>query len=82
MRAPQDDQGFVPIQGAPAAVQESIPAASLVGAAYGFIWLAVLVFLWLLFRRSAKTERELAELRRRIAAVGGGSSGESSQGPS
>jgi CcmD family protein len=60
--APQD--GFVPVNSLPQA--EQLPAAPLLIAAYAFVWAAVLVYVWLLWRRMARVERELAELSRRV----------------
>lgn len=59
--APQDD--FVPAATLPAA--ESIPAAPMVIAAYAFVWAALLVYVWFIWRRMQKVEGELADLERR-----------------
>jgi CcmD family protein len=64
------DSGYKPVVGDPAATQPSISAPALVGAAYGFIWLAVLVFLITIWRRGRETEREIDELRRKLDAAG------------
>ena len=45
---------------------ESIPASTLVGAAYGFIWLMVAGFVVSVWRRQQRLEQELDELRRRL----------------
>jgi CcmD family protein len=45
---------------------ESIPASTLVGAAYGFIWLMVAGFVVTVWRRLQRLEQELDELRRRL----------------
>jgi CcmD family protein len=63
---PTPSDGFRPVVGDPAASQGSIPAPKLIGGAYGFIWLAVVVFLATLWRRSRDTKRELDELRRKL----------------
>jgi CcmD family protein len=34
--------------------------------AYAFVWIALLVYVWSLWRRMGKLERELADLRRRV----------------
>jgi CcmD family protein len=56
--------GFVPVGQLPAV--EQLPAAPLVIAAYAFIWVALLVYVGLLWRRVAGVDRELASLRRAI----------------
>ncbi len=60
--APQGE--FVPLSSIPQA--EQLPAAPLVIAAYAFVWVALLVYVWSLWRRMTKLERELADLRRRV----------------
>lgn len=45
---------------------ESIPASTLVGAAYGFIWLMVAGFVVSVWRRQQRLEQEIDELRRRL----------------
>ena len=44
---------------------EQIPAINLIGAAYGFVWIAVVGYVWSLGRRLQKAEAELAALERR-----------------
>ena len=61
---PPAQEGFVPVDDV--ASQEQLPAAPLVAIAYGFAWAAVLVYVWSLWRRLAKVEREFAELQRRL----------------
>lgn len=56
---------FVPVNQLPAQA-EQLPAAPLLLAAYAFVWVAVLVYVWSLWKRMAKLERELAELQRRV----------------
>jgi len=55
---------FVPVQ--PGALQESIPAAPLVFVAYGFVWVALAVYIVVLWRRLSSVERELGDLNRRL----------------
>jgi CcmD family protein len=57
-------EGFVPVEDVPG--QEQLPAAPLVAAAYGVAWAAVLVYVWMLWRRLTRVERELADVGRRI----------------
>lgn len=58
-------EGFVPVDqlGDP---KEELPATPLVAAAYGIAWAAVLVYVWSVWRRLNKVDRELAEVARRI----------------
>ena len=59
---------FVPIDTLPA--DEALPAAPLVIGAYAVAWLAVFGYLWSIWQRTSRVERDLAELRRRIGAGG------------
>lgn len=64
-----DSEGFVP-ESRPANmtnVEEGIPAGPLVAAAYGFIWLAVLVFVGFTARRASQLESEVAQLSERLS---------------
>lgn len=58
--------GFVPAKDLPA--QEQIPAAPLVMAAYAFVWAALLVYVWTVWRRLARVEREVHDLSARLAS--------------
>lgn len=59
---PSPDE-FVPISEVPP--EEQIPAINLVGAAYAFVWIAVLGYVWSLGRRLGKAEADLARLERK-----------------
>ncbi|HUQ88952.1 MAG TPA: CcmD family protein [Vicinamibacterales bacterium] len=59
----QPPPDFVPVENAPAG--EQIPAMPLLGAAYGFIWVAMLGYVWSLARRLQHVEAELADLESR-----------------
>ena len=61
--AAQPPKDFVPVEGTPAG--EAIPAMPLLGAAYGFIWVGVLAYVWSLARRLQKVEAEIADLESR-----------------
>lgn len=54
---------FVPVAEAPPG--EQIPAINLVGAAYGFVWVVLVGYVWTLGRRMTQAERDLAELEQR-----------------
>ena len=59
-RQPSPDE-FVPISEVPP--EEQIPAITLLAAAYGFVWVAVLGYVWSLGRRLQPAEREIAAAR-------------------
>jgi CcmD family protein len=62
---PQQQNEFVPVDELPQA--EQLPAAPLVIAAYSVAWVAMLIYMWSIWRRLQKVDRELAEVSRRIA---------------
>jgi CcmD family protein len=59
--AGQDD--FVPASTLPAA--ESLPAAPMVMTAYAFVWVALFVYVWFIWRQLQRVEHDLADLERR-----------------
>ena len=60
---PQQQNEFVPVSQLP--TPEQMPAGPLVIAAYAFVWLAVLFYLWSIWRRIGRVEADLQALRRR-----------------
>jgi CcmD family protein len=60
---PKPPSGFVAVDEVPPG--EQIPAINLVAAAYGFVWVALLAYVWSIGRRVQKVEGELAELESR-----------------
>lgn len=66
----KDNEGFEPVNGDMMQSGESIPAARLVGAAYGFIFAAVVVWVASVARRARRLEDEVAELEKKLAARG------------
>ena len=60
---PQPPKEFVPVDEVPAG--EQIPAINMVAAAYGFVWLAVLGYVWSIAKRLKQVESELADLESR-----------------
>lgn len=58
-------QDFVPVTSLPPQA-EQLPAAPLVIGAYAFVWVALLAYVWMLWTRMRKLERELADLQRRV----------------
>lgn len=57
-------EGFEPVTAVPA--QEQLPAAPMLIAAYAFVWVMLLVYLWSIWRRLSAVERELADVARRV----------------
>jgi hypothetical protein len=53
--------------------REQLPATPFVGVAYGFIWLALLAYLFIVARGLGKVRDDLRQLRERLdrASVGG-----------
>jgi hypothetical protein len=68
-----DSEGFVPDRRpvSMANVEEGLPAGPLVAAAYGFIWVAALVFVGRIARRASQLETEMAQLAERLPPVVG-----------
>lgn len=54
---------FVPVK--PGEGTEHLPAAPLVIAAYAFIWIAMMFYLWTIWRRLNKVEADMRALERR-----------------
>jgi len=63
---PTPPEGFVPASSLPS--QEQLPAAPLVMGAYAVAWIAVFGYLWSIWQRIGRVERDLADVSRRIAA--------------
>ena len=55
---------FVPVSTLPSV--EQLPAAPFLIGAYVVVWLALLVYVWSIWRRMKKIERDLADLRKRV----------------
>jgi CcmD family protein len=55
--------GFVPVT--PDMAVEQLPAAPLLIAAYAFVWVALLVYVWSIWRRLGKVESEMHALEQR-----------------
>ena len=55
---------FKPVTEIPAS--EQLPSAPLVIAAYAFVWLAFMVYVWMMWRKLGKVEQELNHLSTQI----------------
>jgi CcmD family protein len=60
---PQPPKDFVPVD--ETLPGEQIPALPLIAGAYGFIWVGLLGYLWIIGKRLQKVEAELGELESR-----------------
>jgi CcmD family protein len=65
LQQPAARDEFVPVAELPP--DERLPAAPLLVGAYGFVWVMVLVYLFMLWRRLGRVEREVADLARQVA---------------
>ncbi len=65
-QTPPGQNEFVPLKELP--VQEQIPAVPLVAAAYAFVWVVLIAYVWSISRRMGKVQQELADLRQRVAS--------------
>jgi len=63
---PQPPDGFVPAD--TVKPQEQLPAAPLVIGAYAVAWVAVFGYLWSIWNRLGRVERDLQDVSRRQAA--------------
>jgi hypothetical protein len=61
---PSQDE-FVPMKSLPQ--QEQLPAATLLVTAYAFLWAALLVYVWTIWRRLMTVEREMQQLSSRVS---------------
>ena len=62
-QAPAGLEGFTPVDKLPPSDQ--LPAAPLLIAAYAFVWLAVLFYVWTVARRLTKVEADMQSLEQR-----------------
>lgn len=62
--------GFVPMS--EMTNREVLPAAPLVFYAYGFVWVALMGYLWAIWRRVGRVELDLDAVRRRLDDGRGG----------
>ena len=62
-QAPASQGQFLPIDQIPRS--EQLPAAPLLIAAYVFVWIVALAYVWSIWRRLDRVEREMRDLERR-----------------
>jgi hypothetical protein len=63
LQPPAGQDQFVPMNSLPPADQ--LPAAPLLIAAYAFVWLALMVYLWSIWSRLGRVERDMQALQQR-----------------
>jgi CcmD family protein len=66
---PPPQTEYLPVK--PGTVVEQLPAAPLLIAAYTFVWIALIVYLWTIWRRISKVEADMRALARRSPGGGG-----------
>ena len=64
----KDKDGYEQVDGSMMQQGETIPASRLVGAAYGFIFAAVVVWVVTVARRTRRLEDEVEQLRRKLGS--------------
>lgn len=69
--APPASDGWQQVDGSMLARGESIPASRLVGAAYGFIFVAMVVWVASVARRARRLEDEVAVLEKKLKSLRG-----------
>ena len=60
-------QEFQKVEGA---ARQEVPAVPFVGLAYGFIWIAILAYVFSIARGLSRVDKELAELQRKLGSKG------------
>jgi CcmD family protein len=63
LQPPSQQNEFVPMDKLPPADQ--LPAAPLLIAAYAFVWIALMVYLWTIWRRLSRVEADMRALERK-----------------
>jgi CcmD family protein len=63
----QGEETFEPIRPGEI-ITEQLPATPLVFAAYAVVWVALLIYMFTLWRRIGRVERELSDVHRRLDA--------------
>jgi CcmD family protein len=65
LQPPAGQGGFVPAEGVP--LSDQLPAAPLLITAYAFVWVAVMFYVWTIWRRLNKVETEMRALAQKTA---------------
>jgi CcmD family protein len=61
---PAGQSEFVPVDSVP--LSDQLPAAPLLVTAYAFVWIAVMVYLWSIWKRLNKVEDEMRALTQKV----------------
>jgi CcmD family protein len=64
MQPPKGQSEFVPVDAVPLADQ--LPAAPLLITAYAFVWVAVMFYVWTIWRRMSRVEDEMRVLAQKL----------------
>jgi CcmD family protein len=64
LQPPAGQSEFVPVDAVP--LSDQLPAAPLLITAYAFVWLAVMVYLWSIWRRLNKVEDDMRALAQKM----------------
>jgi CcmD family protein len=67
-RPPAAQEEFVPLSELPP--DDTLPAAPMLIAAYAFVWLAILFYVWRIWRRMGRLEQELTDAIARVDRPG------------
>ena len=61
-------QDFVPVTQIGKDATDALPATPLLYAAYAFVWVALLAYVFLLWRRVGRVEKELADVAAKLSS--------------
>jgi hypothetical protein len=61
---PAATEGFVPMS--EMTNREVLPATPLVFYAYGFVWVALMAYVWMIWRRVEQVDKDLQSVKKRI----------------
>ena len=65
LQPPAGQSEFVPVDSVP--LSDQLPAAPLLVTAYAFVWAAVMVYLWTIWRRLNKVETEMRAIAQKTS---------------
>jgi len=69
LQQPPGQTEFVPASSLPPS--EQLPSAPLLVAAYAFVWLAAMFYIWTIWKRLGKVDADIRTLQQRRAPGGG-----------